>query len=1016
MFRKPSFSSIALSAVLLSPITLAAQIDRAELNGTLTDSTGAVVSHATVTITQEGTNQTRQTITNSHGQYVVSSLPIGRFSVVFQGAGFQDLRVADLDLHSGDIRTVNGTMQVGSVAITVAVEADREGAQLDKSDATVGDTVQSIQVSRLPLNGRNLTNLELLTPGAIDSGSGAQSSIRFAGNGADDNNFRLDGVDASGIFHASLKSALRLQFSTEAIAEFKVDSGAYSADTGGSAGGQVSLISKTGTNEFHGSAFDYFRNNYFDAIGPFKPSAKRPVFQLNQFGASLGGPIIKNRTFFFANYEGFQQHLGGVPQTGLVPSPAFRTAVAAAQPSLAPIVNAYPAGIAPTSDPNVYTYIGVVASPNSENAGTIRFDHRLSGSDSAYARYNIDKGTSTSALNALSQAITVTSSLQNFALEESHVISPRAINEAQFGFNRNVYIQAQQTGLPFNFSITGLTSLNENYSKEQVGQSESLNDTVTWSKANHTLKFGAELEFIIFNEQNSVDGTASFLSLNAFAANQLNTFLTTAALPDKGMHKIHVAGYAQDQWKATRALTVSYGLRYNYFSPFREVHNNAVAFDIADCGGYCAPGGLFYHPNYLSFDPRASVAYAPDSLKGDTVFRAGYGIYHGEVQLGDEDSPAVNTEPSTLLTSGIQSNGSFVQYSYPVDPALTPSTGLALTPRSMARHRPDSYVEQWTASVQQALPGQTALTLTYLGAHGVHLFRRGYTNLINPATNTRPLPQFPSQIDTKYNEGMSTFNAGLVSLSRRFHNGFFFAGHYMYSHALNDGSVGAGDADAAQNLACFRCDYASSDFDSRHSGNLSAVYDLPFGRGRAYLHDVGKAADLLVGGWSVNTLYFARAGFPINVTLSRAATELPDGNNQNQRPNRISGVPLYLPNRNITQWINPAAFSLPAVGVWGNAGRNIANGPALWQNDTAIEKSFGVTERNRILFRAEAFNMFNRAQYASPSAGLSVVTTGGVRTLSVPKSFGLITAPVNSAGLVGSGTPRVLEFSLRLTY
>lgn len=1017
MFRKALAMSATLTSVaLFAPGNMAAQIDRTELNGTLLDVSGAAVGQATVTVTQEGTNQTRQTTTNARGQYVVSSLPIGRFTIVFTHAGFQDLRVADVDLHSGDTRTIDGKLVVGSLNETVSVEADTDGAQLDKSNATFGGTVQSVQVSRLPLNGRNITNLELLAPGAIDSGSGAQSTIRFAGNGTDDNNFRLDGVDASGVFHASLKSALRLQFSTEAVAEFKVDTGAYTADTGGSAGAQVSLISKSGSDAFHGSVFNYFRNNFFDAKGPIKSTAKKPVFQLNQFGGNLGGPIVKERTFFFVNYEGFQQHLGGVPQSGFVPSPAFRAQVAAGQPSLASIVNAYPNGIAPTSDPNVYSYVGVVPSPSSENAGMARIDHRFSDADSGYARFNIDKGTSTSALNALSQAVTVNSSMQNFVLEETHLISHHAVNEAQLGFNRNVYLQSQHTGLPFNFAITGLTSLNENYSKEQVGQSESLNDTVTWTKSNHTLKFGAELKFIIFNEQNSVDGTGTFLSESAFLANQLSTFLTTAALPDKGMHKHHVAGYAQDEWKLTRGLTVNYGLRYNYFSPFTEIHNSAVAFDIASCGGYCSPGGQFYHPNYLSFDPRASVAFAPESLKGKTVVRAGFGIYHGEVQLGDQDSPAVNNEPSTLLTSGIQSNGSNVQYSYPVDPALTPSTGLALTPRSMALHHPDSYVEQWTASVQQALPGQTTLTLTYLGSHGVHLFRRSYTNLINPITNTRPLPQYPSQIDTKYNQGMSQFNSGVVHLSRRFHSGLFFGGNYMYSHAMNDGSVGGGDGDAAQNLACFRCEYASSDFDARHSGTMSLVYDLPFGRGRMFLNEAGKAVDLVLGGWSANTLFTARAGFPFNVTLSRPATEMPDGNNQGQRPNRVAGVPLYLPNRSITQWINPAAFALPAVGTWGNAGRNIANGPALWQNDSAIEKRFAITERNNVIFRAEAFNLFNRAQYASPAAALSIATTGGTRTLLVPSSFGHITSTVNSAGLVGSGTPRVLEFSLRVTY
>jgi hypothetical protein len=1011
-----------LIACLLLPAFTWGQIDRTEINGTVTDPSNATVAGVTITVTQEETNQVRVAKSDGHGQFVVSSLPIGRFTVVFAHDGFEDLKVADLDLHSGDIRTVNAKLVVGTVTQTVGVEADLGGAQLDKSTATLGGTIQSVQVSKLPLNGRNITNLELLAPGAIDSGSGAQQTIRFSGNGTDDNNFRLDGVDASGVFHASLKSALRLQFSTEAIAEFKVDSGAYTADTGGSAGGQVSLISKTGTNEFHGSVFDYLRNSYFDALGPIKSSKKRPVFQLNQFGGSLGGPIIKDRTFFFVNYEGFRQQLGGVPQTGFVPSASFRTQLAAAQPALAFIVNAYPQGQAHTSDPTVDTFTGVVPSPNSENAGTVRIDHRFTASDSGYARYNIDDGVSTSALNALAQGITVTSRVQNFVLEETHIMSPRMINEVQLGFNRNTYIQAQQTGLPFNFSITGFTSLSENYTKEQVGQSMSANDTVTWTKGYHTLKFGAEVKLPWFNEQNSVDGTASFINESTFLANQLSTFQTTAALPDKGMRKIHVAGYAQDEWKASQALTVNYGLRYNYFSPFKENHNNEDPFDIADCGGYCGIGAEFYHPNYLSFDPRVSVAYAPDVLKGKTVFRAGYGSYHGEDQLGDEDSPVVNTEPSTLLTSGVQSNGTNVIYSYPVPPSLTPSTGLALTPRSMARHHPDSYVEQWTGSVQQALPGQTTLTLSYLGAHGVHLFRRSYTNLIEPATNTRPLPQYPSEIDTKYNEGESSFNAFVTSVNRRFHNGLFLGGNYMYSHALNDGSVGAGDADAPENIACFRCDYASSDFDARHSGTFSALYELPFGRGRRYFSG-GTATDLFVGGWSLNTLLSGRAGMPVNVTLSRNSTELPDGNNVDQRPNRVPGGPLYLGSRSISHWINPAAFSLPAVGSWGNAGRNIATGPALWQDDSAVEKNFHITERNNVIFRAEAFNLFNRAQYGQPSSSLSVtscnkpnVSTNCARLLTVPSSFGAITSTVNSAGLVGTGTPRVFEFSLRISY
>ena len=281
---------ILLLAVLLFAATAGAQIDRTEINGTVTDLTGAALPGVNVTVTQAGTNQVRSVKTDGRGQFVVSSLPIGRFSVAFRHDGFKDTLVTDLDLHASDVRTLNTRLQVGSINQTIGVQADVDGAELDKSNATFGGTVQSVQISQLPLNGRNITNLELLAPGAIDSGSGSQSTIRFSGNGTDDNNFRLDGVDASGIFHGSLKSALRLQFSTEAIAEFKVDSGAYTADTGGSAGGQVSLISKSGSNEFHGSVFDYIRNNYFDARGPIKTTARPPTFQLNQFGASLGRP------------------------------------------------------------------------------------------------------------------------------------------------------------------------------------------------------------------------------------------------------------------------------------------------------------------------------------------------------------------------------------------------------------------------------------------------------------------------------------------------------------------------------------------------------------------------------------------------------------------------------------------------------------------------------------------------------------------------------------------------------
>jgi hypothetical protein len=276
---------------------------------------------------------------------------------------------------------------------------------------------------------------------------------------------------------------------------------------------------------------------------------------------------------------------------------------------------------------------------------------------------------------------------------------------------------------------------------------------------------------------------------------------------------------------------------------------------------------------------------------------------------------------------------------------------------------------------------------------------------------------YPSQIDTKNNEGMSIFHALQVNLTRRFHNGLFVGGNYMYSHALDDNAVGAGESNSAQNVACFRCDYANSQYDVRNTANASLVYELPFGIGRRFMNQ-SRAMDLMLGGWSLDSLLIARAGLPLDVTISRSSSAMPDGNNQNQRPDRVPGQPIYL-GRGINSWLNPAAFAVPKAGTWGNLGRDIATGPTLWQNDTAVEKSFRLTERNNLIFRTEAFNLFNRAQYGQPSTTLATgtgTTPDGRPTLTVPASFGRITSVINSQGLVGTGTPRVLEFALRLTY
>jgi hypothetical protein len=990
-----------VTAVLcLLSVCLIAQVDRSALNGTVTDESGAPVKGAIIKVKEKSTGLERETISGDGGSYSLSALPPGTYKVRFSMPGFAVTKYDDVLQTVGGTRTLNAHLQVAQTSQTVEVNAS---AALDNTTATVGGSVEQEQVNKVPLNGRNWTTLTLLVPGAVDTGSGNQKSIRFNGQGNDDNNFRLDGNDFSGIQNAAPKSALRLQISTEAIQEFIVNTANYTADNGGSAGAQVNVVSKSGTNDWHGALFEYLRNSAFDARSPFNPSpAAQPPFRLNQFGADLGGPIARDKTFFFANFEGFRQSLG-LTQVGYVPTGAFRAQTVAAQPGFASILNAFPIGNGPVSPraPQAQLWTGTTSSPVTENAGLIRLDHRFSDRDTAYVRYNADDGLATSPLGSLNAASTVHARLQNAMVEELHVFSPTLLNEFRVGFNRNYYNQSQQTGLPYNFVIPNFAQLYEDYNKTQASTSYDTRDDVTKTYGRHTVKAGVEIRRVQVNEGNSNDGTVTWgPNLTNFLANQLTTFSDTATLPTKGLRKTQYFGYVQDEWKLKPNLTLTGGVRYSFFGPFYEVNNRAYPFDVYSCGGYCARGGQFTNPNYLNFDPRTSIAWSPAG-HSNTVLRAGFGMFHGEIQLGDQDSPAVNDEPSILLQTG-----KTVTYAFPVNPALIPTTGLAATPRSMLLHHPDSYVSEWTASVQQLLPGQIVVTGTYLGEKGTHLFQRTYTNLLNPLTGIRPLAAegFPSQIDTKTQEGNSTFQALQLSAKRTFKNGLFLDANYSWSHAIDDDSVGAGDANAAENVNCFRCDKASSDFDVRHTGNISMTYQLPFGQGRRFFTG-GRFTNLVFGGWEFTDLFTARSGLPLNVTVSRSGSALPDGNNVNQRPNLVPGVSIYPANQGPGNWLNPAAFAVPAAGTWGNAGRNIARGPGLWQDDVALNKSFTLTERFLLNFRAEAFNVFNRAQYGNPGSSISSAS-----------SFGVITSLVNSQGLTGVGTPRQLQFALRLSF
>ena len=967
----------------------------ASISGTVLDSSGAAVSGAQVQATSQQTGSERTVDTSSAGVYSLTSLGIGTYRVSVKVPGFQTYEWQNVELQVGQNRRLDAKLALASVGTQVNVEST--AAPLDETSATVGGIVSETQIRELPVNGRSWATLMTLTPGAIDSGTGTQRSIRFVGRGLDDNNFRFDGVDATGIFNQNEKASIRLEFSLEAIAEFRTDSAVFTAETGGTQGGQVNVVSKSGGNQFHGSVFEYLRNSYFDARGPVDTIL--PPFRLNQFGGSFGGPIRKNKDFFFFTYEGLRQRIG-TTQIGFVPSTAFRGQLPANSP-LQAIISAYPAGNSHTNDPSVDRYIGSGRQMDNEDFGLFRYDHKFDDANSLSVRYNIDNGVQNNPNGSLRDTQAVNLTTHNAAITLNTILSPQTINVFKAGFNRSNYVVQNNSLLNVGFIVPQFSTLFDNTGQVQASNSYDFVDTITTVKGKHTLKAGVEIRRLQANSTATAsnDYQFTYASDTAFLANQLQSASLVSAVPISGLRRTEYFGFAQDEWRVTPNFTVNLGLRYEYFGVPYEVKDRGVVFDPLSCaGGYCGKGAAYYFPDYNNLSPRVSFAWSPGDTNNKTVIRSGYGIFYGDGQIGDLNAPTDNTSTRNNIT-----NAAFPGLSYPLAPSILASTSFVANPRGLDRHRRTPSVQEWTFSVQQAITSKTVLTTTYIGSKGTDQFTRTYINTADPATHQVPYPQF-GIIDYKTTHSNSTFEAAQVQLQRNLNTALVASANYMWSHSINDGAVGGGEADYPQNVNCRACEKASSDQDVRHYLSGSLIYSLPFGPGKRFLNNKGFSSAVL-GGWQWSNIVYARSGLPVTVTIARNASALPDANTSSpHRPNVNSAFSIIPASQSINNWIDPAAFSIPANGTFGNAGRNLVRGPNEWQLDTALEKHIPLKERLNLSFRAEAFNVFNHSHYGIPNAIFSSTS-----------SFGSITTEQNSTG-IGTGTPRELELALRLEF
>jgi hypothetical protein len=1001
--------------------TCLAQVDRSGLSGTVTDASGRLLPQAHVTVLEGATGLRRESVSDATGDYSIPELPVGVYTVTFEHQGFEKLEFVDVEQVIGRTRTLDATLQVAGGE--ERVEVSRASALMDHNTSAVTGLIERTQVEELPLNGRDWSALTAFVPGAIDTGGSNQRTVRFAGRGLDDSNFTYDGVDATNIVNQTQRQWVRLAIPLDAIQEFRVDTLMATAEEGATGGAQLDVTSPSGTERFHGGLFEYLRNDIFDAPLPAWASngeAQQPL-RLNQFGGSLGGPIMREKTFFFFSSEGYRQNWG-YPVSGDVPSPSLKATVPSTSPVYG-IINGFP-GAGPKrtltpwtpatdpGDPHFMDYDLLTCECTQvvdESSAMLRLDQHFSEKTTGFIRFSYDRSVNTQPLSAsatdLQQKV---SAPVNGALELLHVFNPGLVNEVKAGFNRSTDNQYNysDSGTIYQIAIAagpgpGFVTENYNYDSVYVGNSFSGIDNLTWAHDRHTFKAGVEIRHIQLNQEYGEHGKITFSTVENLAANGVKKASLTGALPVNDLRKNDYFIYAQDEYKWRRNFVLNLGLRYTIFDLFNEAHGKANPFDFATCGaqGYCGVGASFGQQNYGDIDPRVGFAWTPRK-GGKTVFRGGFGTYHEDGQLDDQNLPAKNEVDSYSATSSSNS---------PLSWPVVFGAGT-ISPNAEQRNRKDSYVEQWSFSAQRELPANFVSTVSYLGSHGVHLLDTNVVNLIDPATGVAQYPAFAPAIGWRGSVGMSSYNGLSVALRRSFSRGLLVTANYAWSDEIDNGSNGSGDGDevSPQNASCLACDRASGAWDARHVVNGNAVYQLPFGVGEPMLNQHGFG-NTIAGGWEMTTTALARTGFPVNVLMPSSYTA-PDGNSGTQRPDLVKSVSLTPPGgRTVAEWINPAAFATPAE-EFGTAPRDLVRGPGTWQIDLGAGKTFPLPERGRLEFRSEFYNIINHPQLGQPQSTFNPSNTTG---------FGSIINTVNTVSPVtpvGSGTPREMQFALRLEF
>jgi hypothetical protein len=993
---------LAVCCGLAGCLTAQAQ-STAAIEGQVIDPNGAAVPAVQIVTTNAETSTRRRVVTDESGRYQLVGLNIGTYRVEVTGIGFQKQLIERLTLTIGQIVNQDFQLKVGDVSQVVTVTSEHE--MLEQSTMSVGHVVDQKMVQELPLNGRYFLDLGLLVPGSVISPQGAFSSAPIrglgsfafttAGNREETINYVINGVTLNNLTNSSIT----FQPSIGTVQEFKVDNSTFSAAHGQSSGALVTIATRSGSNRFHGEAFEFLRNDAFDARNFFTfNSSQPPPFKRNQFGGQFSGPIIRDKLFFFFSYEGLRQRQQ-LELNSLTLSDAQRATIV---------------------DPVIKKLLPLIPQANFfDSSGTPRFigsaramvdadqwsgdvSYHVSTSDQWHGYYNANRTLSTEPSrngNTIPGFGNSTKLLrQVFTLNETHVFGPRLVNELSAGFNRFSSATKPNSQLnPADFGISngvtqpiGLPQISVagglNFggpSTNPSGRGDTtlaVSDTVSYLLGRHSIKFGGEFRQFLNNNFRQATGSFNFPSVASFIAGNANSFNVTLGSQSSSIAEPAVGLFVQDNFKLRPNLTIEAGLRYEWNITPHERYDRFIIFDPATASLLRVGRDLkeVYHQNNKNFQPRVGFAWDPFK-DGRTSVRGGYSV--------QTDQPMTSTVLSTATNPPLAMPLTF-SGTVRLDNAIQLAGAAGLAPLSINHGFDNAYLQSWNFNVQRELKRDLVLMGGYIGSKGSHLIVR--RNINQPIDGVRPFPKLSGassilpgaslgNITQVESAGNSSYNALWITATQRLTRGLQFNASYTWSKSLDYNSFSTGGI-VGQDAYNLRGDRGLSDFDARGRFVTSALYDLPSGRNQ------------LLSGWQLAVIVQSQSGNPVNIVTSNSTV---NGVANTLRPD-VDG-PVAITGM-VDRWFDTSAFT--AVPRFGNLGRNVIIGPGFNNTDFSIIKNTKVGEKLRAQFRAEFFDLFNHANFGQPG---NVVGT---------PAFGRVTSTRFPTGETGSS--RQIQFAVRL--